>query len=395
MSKTENRKQDFSFVSSVPFSYICPTITNSNKKMKKGILSAFITTSVMLAGCNNGNTYTISGKVDKSSDGENVYLLNYTENGLDTIATATVSGQKFELKGDATQPQAYILVYENDENEYYSEIFTEPGKIKVTLGEESSARGTKSNDALDDLKIKFSKLNEEVSEIYQNMANCSDTTLMKELQNQMKEKTTEYDGFIKSFINENINNLAGLYMLNQIVMQIDAKELEGYISKMTEDTKNHPMAKSINELYKKNAETQPGKPIKDFTMNDINGNPQVFSQLITQKELTLVDFWASWCGPCMREIPNMIQLSKDFAENDFQIIGISFDNDKEAWEKAVKEKGLDWIQLSDLAYWNNIAGELYNVKGIPHLMLVNKEGKIVSKGLSFEETKATIEEYFK
>lgn len=362
--------------------------------MKKEILSALLPAAIILAGCSNGNTYTIKGKVDKSSDGDKVYLINYT-NSIDTIATATISGQKFEMKGDATQPGAYFLVYENDENDFYTEVFTESGKINVTLGEESSARGTKSNDALDDIKKKFKSMNDEMSKLYQDMSSCGDSTLIKELNDKIREKSTEYDSIIKKFINENINNLAGLYMLNQIVMQIDNNELEGYISKMTEETKNLPAAKSINELYQKNAETQPGKPIKDFTMNDIEGNPQVFSKLVAQKELTLVDFWASWCGPCMREVPNMIQLSKDFAGKDFQIIGISFDNEKEAWESAVKENGMDWIQLSDLGYWNNIAGELYNVKAIPHLMLVNKDGKIVSKGLSFEETKAVIEGYFK
>lgn len=363
--------------------------------MKKELLLGISSAAIILSGCGNGNAYTINGKVDKSSDGDKVYLISYSENGLDTIADATVSGQKFEIKGEATKPAAYILVYENDEHEFYTELFAEPGTINVSLSEESSARGTKSNDALDDLKIKFKKLNEEVSEVYQSMANCADTTVMKELQEQMKEKTNEYDNTIKTFVSNNINNIAGVYMLNQIVMQIDNKELEGYISKMTEETKNLDIAKPLYEYYKKNAEMQPGQPIKDFTMNDIEGNPQVFSKLIAQKELTLVDFWASWCGPCMREVPNMVKLSKDFAGKDFQIIGISFDKDKDAWVKAVEEKKLDWIQLSDLSYWDCIAGELYNVKGIPHLMLVDKEGKIVSKGLSFEETRDIIEEHFK
>lgn len=363
--------------------------------MKRNILFTLSVASIALASCNSGNSYTIKGTVDKSSDGDKVYLLNYTEKGLDTISTATISAQKFEMKGEAAQPAAYFLVYENDENEYYTELFTEPGKIEVTLSEESSAKGTPSNNALNDLKAKFKTLNEEISKVYNDMSSCTDTTLMKELQAEMKKKTEEYDSTIKNFVNENINNIAGIYMLNQIVMQIDNKELEGYMAKMNEATKQLPMVKSIEELYKKNAETQPGQPIKDFTMNDINGNPQVFSELVAQKELTLVDFWASWCGPCMREVPNIKQLAKDFAGKDFQIIGISFDKEQAAWEKAVKEKELDWMQLSDLGYWNSLAGELYNVKSIPNLMLVNKEGKIVSKGLPFEETREIIEEHFK
>lgn len=363
--------------------------------MKRNILFTLSVAAIALTSCNNRSSYTINGKVEKSSDGDKVYLINYTENGLDTISTATISAQKFNMKGDAAQPAAYFLVYENDENEYYTELFTEPGKIEVTLSEESSATGTTSNNALNDLKAKFKTLNEEISKVYENMSNCSDTTLMKEFQEEMKKKTEEYDSTIKNFVNENINNIAGIYMLNQIVMQIDNRELEGYISKMSEETRQLPMVKAIEELYKKNAETQPGQPVKNFAMNDINGNSQEFSKLVAQKELTLVDFWASWCGPCMREVPNMKQLAKDFAGKDFQIIGISFDKEYEAWEKAVKEKELDWLQLSDLKSWGSIAGDLYNIKSIPHLMLVNKEGIIVSKGLPFEETREIIEDYFK
>ena len=184
--------------------------------MKRNILFTLSVASIALASCNSGNSYTIKGTVDKSSDGDKVYLLNYTENGLDTISTATISAQKFEMKGEAAQPAAYFLVYENDENEYYTELFTEPGKIEVTLSEESSAKGTPSNNALNDLKAKFKTLNEEISKVYNDISSCTDTTLMKELQAEMKKKTEEYDSTIKNFVNENIMcGDAGLYGFHQ------------------------------------------------------------------------------------------------------------------------------------------------------------------------------------
>ena len=119
----------------------------------------------------------------------------------------------------------------------------------------------------------------------------------------------------------------------------------------------------------------------DLTMNDINGKSRKLSDYCGKGNYVLIDFWASWCGPCIGEMPNIIENYNKYHSKGFDIVGISFDKNKEAWVSAVAELGLEWHQLSDLAGWSSIGASTYGITSIPANILVDGEGRIVAGNL--------------
>ena len=114
-------------------------------------------------------------------------------------------------------------------------------------------------------------------------------------------------------------------------------------------------------------------------MPDVNGKPVSLNSF--RGKYVLVDFWASWCGPCREENPNVVAAYNKFKNKNFTILGVSLDKEKSAWLKAIKDDGLTWNHISDLKFWNSIAVPLYKIEGIPYNVLVDPQGKIIAKEL--------------
>ena len=131
----------------------------------------------------------------------------------------------------------------------------------------------------------------------------------------------------------------------------------------------------------------------DFTLPDTNGVNMSLSSL--KGKYVLIDFWAAWCGPCMREMPNVKKLYADFKDKGFEILGVSLDKTKPAWTNAIKNNNLTWKHVSDIKFWQSIVVPMYNISGIPYTVLLDKEGKIVAKNLRGEELYKKVESLLK
>lgn len=167
---------------------------------------------------------------------------------------------------------------------------------------------------------------------------------------------------------------------------VEAMQLLGYDGlKEALDPKaayyNHPdlaKAKQLLATYDKRA---PGTKFKDMTMNDMDGKEVTLSQWAGKGNYVLVDFWASWCGPCRQEMPNVVVNYEKYHAKGFEIVGVSFDQNKEPWVKAVQTMGLRWPQMSDLKGWQCAASDLYGIKSIPASVLIDPQGTIIALDL--------------
>ena len=128
-----------------------------------------------------------------------------------------------------------------------------------------------------------------------------------------------------------------------------------------------------------------GKQFIDLQLKDFDGQSHRLGEYVGKGKWVLIDFWASWCGPCLEELPELVKVYKAFHASGFDVVGISIDDDAQAWQKAAKKMKLSWNHLSDLNGWDSKAVEVYKVPGIPTNLLVNPSGKIVASNLDMEE----------
>jgi peroxiredoxin len=132
---------------------------------------------------------------------------------------------------------------------------------------------------------------------------------------------------------------------------------------------------------------------KDFTLDDMKGNKVSLMKVVSESKITILDFWASWCQPCMNEMPNLVNIYDNYSDDGLQIVGVSLDNDKKSWQNAVEAMGMKWVQVSDLKGWESAAAQLYQVDAIPHTIILDNEGHILAKDLRGHELEEFISDY--
>jgi peroxiredoxin len=173
----------------------------------------------------------------------------------------------------------------------------------------------------------------------------------------------------------------------------DAKELDSIYNDLSLSIQNSYFGKKIKDVLDIAKKTDIGNEAPVFAQNDASGKSVSLASF--KGKYVLVDFWASWCGPCRAENPNVVKAYQKFHAKGFDILGVSLDEEKDKWIAAVKKDNLDWSQVSDLQGWKNNVAMLYGVQGIPMNFLIDKEGKIIGKGLRGDDLDRKLEELLK
>ena len=365
--------------------------------MKKIIY--LLSTAAILMACNSGNQgYTITGTVEGAADGDTVFLKTVEGRQLIKLDSAIIKKGNFTFKGTQDTAVNRYLTYNADGKEnLMMDFFLENGKININLTRNNdSATGTPCNDAYQEIRTQLNELNVQKSTIYESM---TDTTLTDE---QRQDKGKDIDKLedkmleiLKTGINKNITNAVGIYLLKQNFYYMDVEELAPLMTQIPAAYANDEDIIKIKENVEKMKATAVGQKFTDFEMKTPEGKSVKLSDYVGKGKIVLVDFWASWCGPCRREMPNLVEAYAKYKNKKFEIVGVSLDQNSKSWEDAINKLNITWPQMSDLKYWNCEGAKLYAVSSIPHTVLINEEGIIIARGLHGEELQEKLAEIIK
>ncbi len=213
----------------------------------------------------------------------------------------------------------------------------------------------------------------------------------KDVVEKLKEYKSQYDQTEKAAINENLSNIIPAYYLNINYGKMNYDELAQYLK---EDCAyaHHPAMERVWKYFWGLEKRAIGIPYHDMALPDTTGTSHRLSEYMGHGKYVLLDFWASWCGPCIGEMPTMKEVYNTYAPRGLQIIGISLDSKRDAWLNAIRRLDLPWLHLSDLKGWNSLGSEVYGVRAIPETVLITPDGKILATGLRGKELKAKLAE---
>jgi len=379
-------------------------------------MKQFITMLFLLVSANGfaQKGFTISGDVSKVKDLIAKVYLNYYADGKSTMDSAEVKEGKFSFTGTLADPVMGSLRAKYQEvpgaksmkaisyNRDIKQVFLENSKIKIASVDSfanATIKGSKSHtayvswtDLTKEETAQSAALNKEYSEFYKK----KDQAGMDKIDAAFDKLTEQKNIKNKQYLKDNASSPIAMFVLKQYAgYDINADDVEPMFLALPEQLRASPAGKDMTEKLETAKKTGVGKMAMDFTQNDTLGIPVSLSSF--RGKYVLIDFWASWCGPCRQENPNVVKAFNAYNNKGFTVLGVSLDQPtaKDKWMKAIHDDKLTWTQVSDLKYWKNDVAVQYGIQAIPQNFLIDPQGKIVGKNLRGEALNKKLAELFK
>lgn len=383
--------------------------------MKKIIffaLASFVMYACSNSGSNNPSGFEIKGKLSNSK-GESIYLEKLSQTGVAAVDSATIN-EEGEFVMNHYSPSIGFYRLRINESNFAMLVLDSAQKVSVTADARDLGNSFKSEGSPE--TTLFSEYNtlaqgqktrtDSLENIFRTamvtlkLDSLRADSLSKELQKPYENMVSQYSEIVAKKIMGNTNSFASIMAIQQLRPE---QYLEVYKALDKGLTEKYPNNKDIQSFHAMVQQTEmmvakteaikvgaeapelilPTKDNKDLALSSFRG------------KIVLIDFWASWCAPCRKELPNVKRVYEKYKNKGFEILGVSLDKDRDTWLEAIDKEGLKWPQVSDLKFWQSEACQTYAVQSIPYTVLVDKEGKIIATDLRGADLDKKLAEIFK
>lgn len=345
-------------------------------------MSAMLLTSVSAQ-----NGYTITGTAEGTVKGDTIFLCEMQGwFAMVPLDTAIVKKGKFEFTGQFDGcTHRYLLAMHKGENVATAAILLENAPIHVQMFKDEKKNiieGGPSARLWDEYERGAQVFEDRMAADW---SVCLDTLVAED--NKIKERllvntySADRKNYTKRFMLQHIGTPVADYLLAQTQSDFTKEEQEQLLKLFGQQKQQFYVYKGIMAQRAIDQRTGVGAQFTDFSMPDPKGKMISVSDYVKKNKYTLIDFWASWCGPCRAEMPTVVKAYDLYHAKGFEVVGVSLDNNKEAWIKAIDQLKMPWPHMSDIKGWGCAGAALYNVKGIPANVLIDQQGKIVAKNL--------------
>lgn len=338
---------------------------------------------------------TVTGKIEGIKSGQLVLVAQVGENQVDTLGTALFKSPKFELKASVKEPVMAQLVVKGYSGGF--NFIAEPNaryQAYLCNGEGAYIKGGKLQDEWQAFSKHSAELHEEAKAMqgrydalraankFRSASATNDS--LRVLQENIQRETHE-------FLNRHDDVLAAYtYNSNALMAELNLEDTRRLYESMGKGAKNSPSGRIMLQRIQRMEKVTQGKTAPDFTLQDLNGHSVTLSQV--KAKVKIVDFWASWCGPCRLNNPSLKRIYSEYHDKGLEIISVSLDNVKDRWAKAVEQDGLPWINVSSLKGWKCEVAQTYDVKAVPAIFILDGDNHIIATNLRGDKLEAFLKD---
>jgi peroxiredoxin len=337
--------------------------------------------------------FVINGNLSGLPESSAVSLSN-ANTPDDTVARGIVKpGGTFELRGSVDEPNLYQLNLDGVQKKFTlfigNDIVNVSGDVQTI--QQLQVKGSKVHNDFEEFKKIFNPLFQELTLMGQRINRTptlqQNDSVMGAYKNHIEKIKHEVDKFVAS---HNDSPLAPFVVMVTSEMDQDVASLERRYTKFNKNVQNGFYGKIVKQQIDNSKKGAIGTEAIDFTQADVDGKNVSLSSF--RGKYVLVDFWASWCRPCREENPNVVKAFNKYKDKNFTVLGVSLDQSRAPWLKAIKNDNLVWTQVSDLKGWGNEAAAKYNIQSIPQNFLIDPSGKIIARNLRGQDLVSKLDE---
>ncbi len=351
--------------------------------MKK--LSWLVVIALLWSACAKNDKTKVSGTIKNMGNGEIYFIKSGDDKIMDTVK---VTNDQFSYELKVTEPTVYMVNFGAEQLPAFVILENVPTTINYEMNVLNSLQvkgGHEQevyNSFINECRRDFNSM-DSISKVAE--SNAQNQVLLADLQKSFFTLDSAVKVKQIAFVTKNPKSIASAFLAVNYLSQNPEKtyeEVSKVYNTLDKSIQQTYYGKKLEEMATQMRSTSEGQVAPDFTLNDVNDKPVALSSF--RGKIVLLDFWASWCGPCRKENPNVVAAYNKFHSKGLEILGVSLDDNKSNWQQAIAKDGLTWTHISDLEGWQSKAAQLYGVQSIPANFLLDKDGKIIAKDLRGE-----------